>query len=112
MWGPGVSEGGRGSIPVREKGRMGRGLQLVLGWKGSPGALFIFLFLFCLFFFCFLLSFISFAKMFQNHSNHFQKFSKNQLNVLKSLGNMFSKQMQNSNKLYELGKRNFACITK
>jgi hypothetical protein len=71
MWGPGVSEGGRGSVPVREKGRMGRGPPLVLGRNGAPG-LFIILFYFLLFFFCFLYFFYRFCK---NAPNQFKPLS-------------------------------------
>jgi hypothetical protein len=76
MWGPGVSEGGRGSVPVREKGRMGRGLQLVLGRFGSPGSVLYFSFVF---FFSFLVSLFkhsTFAKVLQFKPNFFQRFSK------------------------------------
>jgi hypothetical protein len=45
-WGPGVSDGGWGSVPIRKRGESGPWLDLVLGRSAAPRPFIIFLFSF------------------------------------------------------------------
>jgi hypothetical protein len=77
------------TVPVQDFSRVGCGLILGLGQRGSLRSSFIFLFSFLLFFLWFLYSFVSFAKMLQINSNHFQEFSKIQNSPFKIVNNKF-----------------------